>query len=117
VNKEHARTFRRNENRKDPICFSLYLYGARNLVERFFNKIKQCRRIATDTTNYRQTIWHSSSLHRSEFGCVLMSPRLSQPACQSTGCAISCASDATLPAGAEKPSHRPSGRATNLVPC
>lgn len=26
-------------NRRDPICF--------NLVERFFNKIKQCRRIAT----------------------------------------------------------------------
>ena len=30
-----------------PICFSPYLYRARNLVERFFNKIKQCRRIAT----------------------------------------------------------------------
>jgi transposase len=35
------------QNRKDPICFSPYLYQARNLVERFFNKIKQCRRIAT----------------------------------------------------------------------
>jgi transposase len=34
-------------NRKDPICFSPYLYRARNLVELFFNKIKQCRRIAT----------------------------------------------------------------------
>ena len=34
-------------NRKDPICFSTYLYRARNLVERFFNKIKQCRRVAT----------------------------------------------------------------------
>jgi len=34
-------------NRKDPICFSPYLYRARNLVERFFNKIKHCRRIAT----------------------------------------------------------------------
>ena len=34
-------------NRKEPICFSRYLYRARNLVERFFNKIKQCRRIAT----------------------------------------------------------------------
>jgi transposase len=30
-------------NRKDPICFSPYLYR----VERFFNKIKQCRRFAT----------------------------------------------------------------------
>ncbi len=34
-------------NRKDPICFSPYLYTARNLVERFFNKIKHFRRIAT----------------------------------------------------------------------
>jgi len=34
-------------NRNKPICFSLYLYRARNLVERFFNKIKQCRRVAT----------------------------------------------------------------------
>jgi transposase len=35
------------QNRRGPICFSPYLYRARNLVERFFNKIKQCRRIAT----------------------------------------------------------------------
>jgi transposase len=34
-------------NRIQPICFSPHLYRARNLVERFFNKIKQCRRIAT----------------------------------------------------------------------
>ncbi len=34
-------------NCKDPICFSPYLYKARNLVERFFNKIKHFRRIAT----------------------------------------------------------------------
>ncbi len=34
-------------NRKDPICFSPHLYKARNLVERFFNKIKRFRRIAT----------------------------------------------------------------------
>jgi transposase len=30
-------------NRKDPICFSPYLYRARNLIERLFNKMKQCR--------------------------------------------------------------------------
>ncbi len=30
-----------------PICFSPYLYRSRNLVERFFNRIRQCRRIAT----------------------------------------------------------------------
>jgi transposase len=34
-------------NRKGPICFSKFLYKARNLVERFFNKIKHFRRIAT----------------------------------------------------------------------
>jgi transposase len=34
-------------NRSDPICFSPYLYRARNQVERFFNGIKQCRRVAT----------------------------------------------------------------------
>jgi transposase len=34
-------------NRSEPICFSPYLYRARNLVERFFNRIKHCRRIAT----------------------------------------------------------------------
>jgi transposase len=34
-------------NRKEPICFSPRLYRVRNLVERFFNKIKQCRRVAT----------------------------------------------------------------------
>jgi transposase len=34
-------------NRNGPICFSPYLYRARNQVERFFNRIKQCRRVAT----------------------------------------------------------------------
>jgi transposase len=34
-------------SRSDPICFSPHLYRARNRVERFFNKIKHCRRVAT----------------------------------------------------------------------
>ena len=34
-------------NRRDPICFSPHLYRERNLVERFFNRIKHCRPIAT----------------------------------------------------------------------
>jgi transposase len=34
-------------NREEAICFSPYLYRARNLVERFFNRIKPCRRVAT----------------------------------------------------------------------
>jgi transposase len=37
----------RRNNRNEPICFSPYLYRARNLVERFFNKIEHCRRITT----------------------------------------------------------------------
>lgn len=51
-------------NRKEAICFSPYLYRARNLVERFFNKIKQCRRIATRydrlATNYLAFIKRAS---------------------------------------------------------
>lgn len=34
-------------NRKSPICFSPWLYKQRNLIERFFNKLKYFRRIAT----------------------------------------------------------------------
>jgi len=37
-------------NRSDPICFSPYLYRARNQVERFFNRINNVvgwRRVAT----------------------------------------------------------------------
>ena len=34
-------------NRKDVLSFSSYLHRARNLVERFFNKIKHCRCVAT----------------------------------------------------------------------
>ena len=41
------------------------LYRARNLVERFFNKIKQCRRVAT----------RYDKLAANYLGCALMSPR------------------------------------------
>jgi transposase len=41
-------------NRKDPICFSPYLYEARNLIERFFNKIKHFRPIATRYDKYEE---------------------------------------------------------------
>jgi transposase len=57
-------------NRKDPICFSPYLYRDRNLIERFFNKIKQCRRGAFSP---------SSSSPASAYGCAFMSARPSQP--------------------------------------
>jgi transposase len=59
-------------NRTEPICFSPYLYRARNLVERFFNKIKHYRRVAT---GLRPITSPSSSLRRLRYGCALMSPR------------------------------------------
>lgn len=34
-------------NRRERFCFSRRLYRERNLVERFFNRIKQFRRVAT----------------------------------------------------------------------
>jgi hypothetical protein len=45
-------------NRKDPFVFSPYLYRARNLVERFFNRNKQCRRVRYDklAANHRAFI-------------------------------------------------------------
>ena len=33
--------------KKEALYFSPHVYRARNLVERFFNKIKQCQRVAT----------------------------------------------------------------------
>lgn len=36
-----------NANRKEPIVFSHHLYKARDRIERFCNKIKHFRRIAT----------------------------------------------------------------------
>ena len=47
ASKGRGRTFRRNEIAKTRSASAPYLYRARNLIERFFNKIKQCRRVAT----------------------------------------------------------------------
>jgi transposase len=65
-------------NRSDPICFSPYLYRARNRVERFFNRIKQCRRVATRYDRLR-TILPLFNSRQSGRGCALMSPRPSPP--------------------------------------
>jgi transposase len=43
---EPGRIIPPRSNRKEALSFSPYLYWARNLVERFFNKIKHCRRVA-----------------------------------------------------------------------
>jgi transposase len=45
------------------------------LVERFFNKIKQCRRIATRYDKLAANYLLSSGLRPFGFGYVLMSPR------------------------------------------
>jgi transposase len=62
-------------NRSNPICSSPHLYRARNRVGRFFNRIKQCRRVATRydrlAANYLAFVQLASIRH----GCALMSPR------------------------------------------
>jgi transposase len=62
-------------NRNEPICFSPYLYRARNLVERFFNRSSTVAAWQRGTTNLRPTTSHSFNLHPYAYGCGLMSPR------------------------------------------
>ena len=50
-------------------------YRARNLVERYFKKIKNCRRVATRYDKLAADYLGSSSLPPYAYGCVLMSPR------------------------------------------
>src|SRR5437660_6644102 len=59
-------------NRKEVLCFSRYLYRTRNLVERFFNKIKRCRRVATRYDKLAATISPSFNSRQSGYGCALM---------------------------------------------
>jgi len=66
-------------NRSHPICFNPYLYRARNRVERFFNQIKQCRRVATRYDKLAPNYLAFVNLRRSGYGCALMSPRPSNP--------------------------------------
>ena len=62
-------------NRTEALCFSPYLYRARNLVERFFNKIKHCRRIATRYDRLAANYLAFVQLASSGYGCAVMSPR------------------------------------------
>ncbi len=71
-------------NRSDPICFSPYLYRARNQVERFFNRIKQRRRVATRYDRLAANYLAFVQLAQSGYGCVLMSPRPSLAEIDST---------------------------------
>ena len=49
------------KNRKEPIPYDRHVYGARNVVERYFGRIKQYRRVATRfdkrARNYLGFVW------------------------------------------------------------
>ncbi|MGY3369930.1 transposase [Bradyrhizobium sp. GM2.4] len=71
------------QNRKVPICFTPHLYRARNLIEQFFNNIKQCRRVAPRydklAANYLAfvkpasiRIWLSANESTAKSGVLLM---------------------------------------------
>ena len=52
-------------NQRDPVCFSRGLYRQRNLIERFFIKLKYYRRIAT-----RYDKLSSSFLAMTKLACI-----------------------------------------------
>lgn len=62
-------------NRNDPICFSPYLYRARNRVERFFNRIKQFRGVATRYDRLAANYLAFVQLASIRLWLLLMSPR------------------------------------------
>lgn len=63
-------------NRSDPICFSPHLYRARSQFERFFNRIKQCRHVATRYDRLAGNYLAFSNSHLSGYGWPrVMSPR------------------------------------------
>jgi transposase len=52
-------------NRKEPREYDEHLYKERNLVERFLNKVKHCRRVATryeKTTRNYLAFWRLASI-------------------------------------------------------
>jgi hypothetical protein len=57
-------------SRRPRLLFSPYLYRARNLVERFFNKIKHCRRFATRYDKLAANYLASFNSRRSGYGCA-----------------------------------------------
>jgi transposase len=75
-------------NRTEPICFSPYLYRARNLVERFFKRSSTVVGLQRATTSWRRITSLLFSLHRSDCGCALMSPR---PSTTLADCRFCCA--------------------------
>jgi transposase len=64
------------ETQSDPIWRQPYLYRARNLIERFFNKIKQCRRVAT---RYDKLAANYLAFHRARINPNLLRANESTP--------------------------------------
>ena len=62
-------------NCSEPICFSPYLYRARNLVERSSIRSSSVVGSQLATTSSRPTTSPSSNLHQYGYGCALMSTR------------------------------------------
>ena len=60
-------------NRLNVPAFSSFLYRYRNLVERFFNKLKHFARSRHATTNLRKTSSQASSSPQQESGCAITS--------------------------------------------
>ena len=52
------------KNRAEPIAYDRHLYRERNVIERFFARIKQCRRVATrydkKAANFLGFVWVAS---------------------------------------------------------
>ena len=59
-------------NRKEAICFSPYLYRARNLVERFFKKSNSVGASQPEMIDLRPTISPASSSLPFGFGCAFI---------------------------------------------
>jgi transposase len=64
-------------NRRRKPCFSKRLYRERNLIERFFSKLKHIRRVATRYDKLAPIFSPWSSSPRCGCGCALMSLQLS----------------------------------------
>jgi hypothetical protein len=62
-------------NRNDPVCFSPYLYRARNRVDGSSTGSSNVVGSGRATTGLPPTTSPLSNLHLSGYGCALMSPR------------------------------------------
>ena len=64
-------------NRRSKPYFSTWLYRERNLIERFFSKLKHFRRVATRydklAENFLAMVQLGSNWHQCACGCALMS--------------------------------------------